>query len=116
MARSFETSDDQSNPNLKTLRLPTLMGDLFGAAKEMVEDLDGWELVNEEEGAERCVLTCRRAGGFLGGTSTITITLEAPEGVPATAVNVRSETEGGLMARDKANVAEFVKPYNRRVC
>lgn len=114
MGGTFESSDNESKLELRPLRLPTLKGDLYGAAKELVEDLPKWELVGEDE--EAGVLTCKRAGGFLGGTSTITIHFEAPEGIPATTVKVRSQTEGGLMARDKANVIEFMKPYNRRVC
>ena len=62
------------------------------------------------------VLVCLRAGGVLGGKATVTIRFEAPEGVPSTTIRLRSETEGGLMPRDKANVGEFMKPYNRRVC
>jgi hypothetical protein len=31
-------------------------------------------------------------------------------------VNVRSESAGALLARDKGNVAEFVRPFFRRVC
>lgn len=114
MAGSFETSPSNSSPNHQPLQVATLKGDLFGAAKEMVEDLPRWELLSEDE--EAGVLTCRRNGGFLGGSSTITITFEAPDGIPATTVNVKSVTEGGLLSRDKANVAEFLKPYNRRVC
>ncbi len=116
MGGSFETTDDHPNQNLKTLHLPTLMGDLFSAAVEMVADLDDWELVSADEDRERGVLVCKKPGGLLAGTATITITLEAPDGIPSTRIHVKSVTEGGLVSRDKANVAEFVKPYNRRVC
>ena len=114
MGGSFESSDGESKAELRPLRLPTLKGDLYGAAKELIDDLAKWSLVSEDEDAG--VLVCSRAGGFLGGKATVTIRFEAPEGVPSTTVRLRSETEGGLMPRDKANVVEFMKPYNRRVC
>ncbi len=113
---AFETSEDAASLDHRTLHIATLMGDLVGAAKEMVDDLPKWELVDTQEEPERVVLVCSRNGGLLAGTARITITLEAPAGVPATRVRVRSETNGALLARDKANVAEFVKPFNRRVC
>ncbi|MEM7309452.1 MAG: hypothetical protein AAF682_22405 [Planctomycetota bacterium] len=111
---AFATSDDHKSQNHKPIRVPTLKGGIFASAKEMVEDLSGWELVSEDE--EQCVLTCRKQNGFLGGVSTITITVEGPDGIPSTTVHVRSESEGGLIGRDKANVAEFVRPFFRRVC
>ena len=114
MGGSFETSDDNKGRHVQPIRVPTLKGGIFSAAKEMVADLDGWELVAEDE--EQGVLTCRKKGGFLAGTSTIIVTVEGPDGIPSTTVNVRSETEGGVRSPDKANVVEFVKPFFRRVC
>ena len=114
MAGSFETSDSHKSQNHQPIRVPTLKGDVYSAAREMVEDLAGWELISEDP--ESCVLTCRKSGGLLGGSSTITVTVEGPDGIPSTTVNVRSESEGGLVSRDKSNVADFVKPFFRRVC
>lgn len=114
MGGSFETSDSHKSQAHQPIRVPTQKGSIFGAAKEMVEDLADWELVSED--AENHVLVCRRKGGLLGGESTITVRVEGPDGIPSSTVHVRSETEGGLMSRDKANVAEFVKPFFRRVC
>lgn len=111
---SFATRDENKSPNHRPIRVPTQQGDVYQAAKEMVDDLTGWELTSEDEASGR--LVCRKSGGFLGGTATITITVEGPEGIPSTTVNVRSESEGGLLPKDKANVAEFVKPFYRRIC
>lgn len=112
MAGSFETSPNESQQHHRPLQIAALRDGLFATAKELVDDLPKWELVSEDE--EAGVLTCRRANGMLGGTSTITITLSAPEGIPSTTVNLRSVTEGGMLSRDKANVAEFLKLYDRR--
>ncbi|MCZ6596413.1 MAG: hypothetical protein O7B99_02115 [Planctomycetota bacterium] len=114
MGGFFETSDGHKGRNVKPIRVPTLKGDVYDAAKEMIDDLDGWELV--EEDAEKGVLTCRKKGGVLAGMSTITVTVEGPDGIPSTTVNVRSETEGGMRSPDKANVVAFVKPFFRRIC
>jgi hypothetical protein len=46
----------------------------------------------------------------------VTITVEGPEGMPSSTVNVRSESDAGLFARDKSIVADFVRPFRRRVC
>ena len=66
------------------------------------------------EGARTIV--CERHGGPLGGRSTITIRLSGPPGLPSTTIDVRSETHGGLFARDRRNVLEFMTPFHRRVC
>jgi len=111
---SFATSDDHKSQHHKPIRVPTLKGDVYQAAKEMVEDLSGWAVVSED--AEGGVITCRKGNGVLGGTSTIQISVEGPEGIPSTTVNVTSESQGGLLSRDKGNVAEFVRPFFRRIC
>ena len=111
---SFETDDQHSNPSLKPLRVASLREGIYEQAKEMVDDLDGWTLKSADDEAR--VLTCERKGGLLGGTATITITVDGPEGIPSTTVSVKSETAGGLRSRDKANVLEFTKPFHRRVC
>lgn len=114
MARSFQTDEGHGSESLRPLRVPSLKQGIFHAAKEMVDDLDRWELTNEDP--ESGQLVCRRDGGFLGGTATIVISVDGPDGVPSTTVQVRSETQGGLFPRDKANVVEFMKPFHRRVC
>ena len=111
---SFATSESHKSQHHQPIRVPTQRGHIFQAAKEMVDDLDGWELVSADEGAG--TLVCKKKNGMLGGTSTITIQVEGPEGIPSTTVNVRSESEGGLLNKDKANVAEFIRPFFRRVC
>jgi len=110
----FATSDDNSKESLRPLRVAALKDGIYQAAKEMIGDLPGWELVSDD--AERMTLSCRRAGGVLSGTAEITVTVEGPDGIPSTTVNVRSETRGGLRSRDKQNVAEFMAPFHRRVC
>ena len=110
----FATSDDNSKQSLRPLRVAVLKDGVYAAAKEMVGDLPGWELVSED--AEGSTLICRRAGGMLSGTAEVTITVEGPDGIPSATVNVRSQTQGGLRSRDKQNVAEFMVPFHRRVC
>jgi hypothetical protein len=111
---SFETSDRHTNPAHQPIRVPIRKDELFQSAKEMVDDLSGWDVQSED--ADALVLECVKQGGVLGGTSRITITVEGPDGIPSATVNVRSETDGGLLSRDKSVVAEFVKPFHRRVC
>jgi hypothetical protein len=110
----FATSDSHTSRHHKPIRVPTQQGNIYRAAKEMIADLPGWTLVSEDEAQGR--LVCRKQNGFLGGVSTITIAVEGPAGIPSTTVNVSSESTGGLFPRDKANVAEFVRPFFRRVC
>jgi len=111
---SFETDEQHSNPSLKPLRVASRKEGIYEQAKEMVSDLDGWTLVSSDDGS--FVLVCERKGGLLGGTATITIRVEGPDGIPSTTVHVRSESSGGLRSRDKGNVLEFIKPFHRRIC
>ena len=111
---SFETSDRHSNPAHQPVRVPILKEDVYRSAREMVDDLDAWKLVSAD--GERLTLRCERKGGLVGGAASITVTIEGPEGVPSATVHVRSESDGGLLSRDRSNVAEFVKPFHRRVC
>ena len=111
---AFATSDSHKSRNHQPIRVPTQRGNIYRAAKEMVADLAGWKLLSEDE--QQGTLICRKENGFLGGVSTITIAVEGPAGIPSTTVNVASESKGGLLSRDKANVAEFVRPFFRRVC
>ena len=114
MGKSFATSDSHPQMNLQPLRVPILQRDVFSAAKELIDDLPDWTLDSADE--ESLTLVCTRAGGALSGASRITITIEGPEGMPSSTVNCRSESEGGLLSRDKKNVLEFMRPFHRRIC
>lgn len=110
---SFQSSDQESNPELRPLRVPMRREDLFGAVREMVADLDGWQELEADEAA--LVVRAERKGGLLGGTAKITIQVEGPEGIPSGSVTLTSESEGGLLSRDKSVVLEFMRPFARRV-
>ena len=114
MSSSFETSDRHSSFHLKPLRVPIRVDGVYEEARNLVEDLPRWTLVKADDAAH--TLVCTRAKGLLSGESTITITCDGPAELPSTTVNVRSESDGGLMSRDKANVLEFMVPFHRRVC
>lgn len=116
MGGQFETSDQHSSEALQPLKVPTRKEDIYGAAKEMIEDLDSWELVAADD--DKLLITARRNGGFLSGVSTLVVSVEGPDGIPSATVNVCSTTQGGLpgFSKDKANVLGFLKPFNRRVC
>lgn len=114
MGSVFETREDAPDERLRPLRVPIRSDQVFESVREMIADLDGWEVVSSDE-RER-VLTCRKRAGLLGGTATITIRCEGPEGLPSTVVHVRSTSEGALVARDRAHVLEFLTPFTRRVC
>lgn len=111
---AFETSPDESKANLQPLRVPTLAPDIYQEAKDMVADLERWTLVSADDDA--LTLVCERAGGLLSAASRVTIRVEGPEGIPSATVHLRSESGGGLRSRDRANVAEFLEPFRRRVC
>lgn len=114
MARSFETSAQHASFHLKPLSVPIRIESVFEEARNQVEDLAGWSIVKVDEASH--TLVCERAGGLLSGPSTVTIVLSGPEGLPSTTVNVKSESSSGLLARDRANVLEFMTPFHRRVC
>ena len=114
MGGSFKTDPGQSNERLRPLRLAMRREHLFEAAKELVEDLPSWALDGSDD--EAMILSCTRAGGLLAGPSKIRIHIEGPEEIPNSTVHVSSETEGGLLKRDKAIVLEFMVPFHRRVC
>ena len=101
----------------------------------MVEDLARWTLLGadeeglgadeeglgaDEEGLgadeEGGTLECTRAGGLLRATSRITIRVDGPEGIPSAVLSVGSRSEGRGLSRDRANVVELVRPFERRVC
>jgi len=114
MGSAFETRDDAPDERLRPLKVPIRSDQVFESAREMVADLDGWEIVSSDE--RQHVLTCRKRAGLLAGTATITIRCEGPEGLPSTVVHVRSTSEGAVLARDRAHVLEFLTPFHRRVC
>ena len=114
MTASFETSDEHAQFHLKPLRVPMRADQVFDEAKDLVVDLSGWSIVRAD--AEQRVLVCRRSKSVLSSESTITITCQGPEGLPSTVVHVRSESSGGLLSRDRANVLAFMVPFHRRVC
>jgi len=87
---------------------------LFGTAQELVEDLASWTLDSADE--ESMTLLCTRSGGLLSGPAKVTVRVEGPDEIPNSTVHVSSETEGGLLKRDKAVVLEFMVPFHRRVC
>jgi hypothetical protein len=110
---SFETSDDHARRLHRPLRVAVLKGDVFSEVRDMVADLEGWTLLEADQ--RRLLVRARRKAGFLGRPAEVTITVEGPDGIPSATVNVCSRTEGGLLSRDKANVAEFMEPFSRRV-
>ena len=112
MAGSFRTSADQSSPLLRPFAVAVGRDDVFREVVDMVADLPGWAQVSAD--AETRTVVAEKQG-LLSGTSRITITVEGPEGIPSATVNLASETSGGLLARDKAHVAEFMTPFQRRV-
>lgn len=114
MGAAFETRDDAADERLRPLRVPIRPDQVFESAREMVDDLDGWE-VAAADATER-VLICRKNAGLLGGRAKITIRCEGAPDLPSTTVHVRSESEGAVVARDRAHVLEFLTPFHRRVC
>jgi hypothetical protein len=113
MRAFFETSDTHAQPHLKPLRVAMRVDAVWEAAREQASDLPGWTIVQADEAARRIV--CTRRKRFLSGEATITITCSGPADLPTTTVHVRSETGGGFVARDRANVLEFLVPFARRV-
>ncbi len=79
----------------------------------MVDDLDGWDVTSVD--GEALTITCERKGGFLVGKATIVVSVEGPDGIPNSQTHCSSESTGGLLARDKSNVAEFMEKLWMRV-
>jgi hypothetical protein len=109
----FQTSDGQARAELRPLRVAMRSEDLFAEARTMVEDLPGWELERADE--DKLELHCVRHGGFLAGRARIVIRVEGPQGIPSATLHIESNTQGGLLARDKRHVLEFMTPFTRRV-
>jgi hypothetical protein len=110
----FETSTSHDRPELQPLHVARRRDGLFEAAKEMVADLSGWTVLRIDDGAT--TLVCERKGGLLGGATRVTIRVEGPEDLPSATLHLRAEAQGGLFKNEKAVVAEFMKPFIRRVC
>lgn len=111
---SFETSEEHGDPGLRPLRVASRKEGIYEQAKEMVADLRGWQIAAADDAS--LVLQCERKGGLLSPSARVVIRVEGPEGIPSAVVHVRSESRGGLLARDKSNVLEFMRPFTRRVC
>ena len=109
----FETKDEHPGRWQRPVRVPARKQDIFGAAKEMCEDLESWRVLEVDEGGLR--ITCERKNGLLGGTSRIQVWVEGPDDIPSCTTNASSDG-GGIVNRDKANVAEFIKKFTMRVC
>ena len=113
MGGSFATSDAERNPDLRPVRVAQRFEEVWDEARNLASDLPGWRIV--EEDLARKVLVCERAGSFLAPASRITLRFESPEGIPSTTVNASSESSGGVIARDRARVLEFMRLLHRRV-
>jgi hypothetical protein len=111
---SFETRDLHSHERLRPLRVAMAREALFEEARIMVGDLPAWRLIEADPAGLR--LLCLRDGGWLRGKARITLQIEGPAGIPSASLIVRSETNGALLPRDRANVLEFMQPFHRRVC
>jgi hypothetical protein len=114
MGASFSTSDEHRHPGLRPVRVPILKESVYDEARSLAEALPGWRLVRADDA--RLVLVCERARGLLAPRSTVTITVDGPAGIPSATVHCTSESTGGLFARDRRNVLEFMTPLHRRVC
>lgn len=108
----FETSDSNSARWHRPVKVPQAKGGVFSAARELVDDLDGWNVERVDEDA--LSIHCTKANGFLGGTSKITITVTGPDGIPSSETSVVSESDG-ILSRDKKNVASFCQKFWMRV-
>lgn len=108
------THDSADHPALKPLRVPILKESVFEEARNLAAELPGWRIVRADE--RELVIVCERAGGVFAPVSTVTIRVEGPDGIPSTTVHCASESRGGLFARDRRNVLEFMTPFHRRVC
>lgn len=114
MSASFSTDDESAELDLRPARVPMRREALFEEAKNLASELPGWRVVRADESA--LVIVCERVGGALAPTSTVTLRVEGPEGLPSSVLHCVSESRGGLFARDRRNVLEFMTPFHRRVC
>ena len=110
---AFETQDSHPKRWHQPVRVPQEKGGVFGAAKELVDDLQGWEVDAVDE--ESLTICITRKNRMLGGTSKIVVCVKGPDGIPNSETHCSSESSGGLLNRDKANVAEFIQKFWMRV-
>ena len=109
----FQTDAGHPNRWHQPVRVPVGKADVFRAAREMVDDLVGWEVESVDE--EALTIVCRKRGGLLGGTSRIVVRVDGPDGIPNSETHCSSESTGALLPRDRKNVAEFVRKFWMRV-
>lgn len=109
---AFETSDSDSDPVLRPMRVAVRREDVYAEAKDMVADLGAWKLEREDDAALE--LHCSRSGGLLGGAATIVVRVEGPEGIPSATVSLRCEASGVFPGARKV-AREFLEPFRRRV-
>ena len=110
---SFSTSDGHSKRWHQPVKVPQAKEGIYGSAKELVDDLDGWNLERADD--EALELHVTKSNGPLGGTSRITIKVSGPDGIPSSETNVTSESSGALLSRDRSNVATFCEKFWMRV-
>lgn len=109
----FETSDAHAHRWHQPVRVPRVKQSLYEAARELAQDLDGWHLERADD--EGLALHVTKSNGFLGGTARVTITVAGPDGIPSSEMQVVSESTGGLLAKDRGNVATFCEKLWMRV-
>lgn len=114
MGSSFSTNDAHEHPGLRPVRVPIRKESVFEEAKNLASELPGWRVESADE--RTLVIVCERAGGVVAPASKVTIRVEGPEGLPSAIVHCTSESRGGVFARDRRNVQEFMTPFHRRVC
>jgi hypothetical protein len=110
---SFETDERRDSPSQRPVRVAKGKRETYSAALELCEDL-GWRLVDSDPGKPS--FRCERKNGFLGGSSTIEVWIEGPDGIPSSVTHVRSRSTGALLPRDRSIVREFVRKFTMRVC
>lgn len=111
MAR-FETSATAASKWHRPVAVPSGKEGVFGTVRELLDDMPGWTVDGVDESA--CTVRVSKPNGFLGGTSSIVITVSGPDGIPSSETNVVSESDG-LISRDKSNVATFCRKLWMRV-
>jgi hypothetical protein len=110
---SFETSDQHGSREHRPLRVPTRKEHIYKEALDLIEFLKGWKMLSQDKATG--LITCEKDGGLLGGKAKIVVSVQGSEEHPTTEVNVKCTSSGGLLARDKATVTEFMTPFIRRV-
>lgn len=110
---SFETSDQHGSREQRPLRVATRKEYIYKEALDLIADMQGWKRLSEDKSTG--LITCEKDGGLLGGKSKIVVSVQGSEEHPTTEVNVKCTSSGGLLARDKSTVTEFMKLFIRRV-